>query len=216
MSVARAAGVEQVIYTSGLGVYKPERMGADWDPSSLVAMFLTSKTDIEADVRASGFRYWTILRPGVFTTNYVAPGVSQYGAFSSTGVLETAFRPDTRLPLITPKTMGVFTAAAVLDPATYHAQEIDYADEEVTPEQIVAGLARVSGKSLRTSYLTDEEIDKAKAANPFVGGQLLTRGIWKLVDWEKVRETGLPLSTFEAFLEEYKDDVVATYAGVPE
>ncbi|KAH7363404.1 hypothetical protein B0T11DRAFT_282557 [Plectosphaerella cucumerina] len=216
MSVARAAGVDQVVYTSGFGAHEPERMGPAWDPSSLVAVFLKSKADIEADVRAAGFRYYTILRPGVFATNFIAPNVRQFGAFASTGVFDTAYRPDTKLPIITPATLGVFTAAAVLDPAGFHAKEIDYADEILTPEQIIAGLSRVSGKKLRTSYQTDVEIEATKAANPFVGGQVLTREIWRLVDWNKVRETGLPLSTFEAFLEEYRENVVATFAGVAE
>lgn len=215
MDVARAAGVEQVVYTSGLGADRPERTGDVWEPESLVGVMLRAKTDVEAAVRKAGFQYWTVLRPGVFATNFVAPNVGlQYPAFPATGVLETAYRADTRLPIVTPRTIGAFSAAAILDPAGFHAREIDYADEIRTPDQVVEALARVSGKPLRAVYQSDEEVENLKVGNPFVGGQIFTREVWRLVDMDEVPKVGVPLSTFEAFLEENREVAAATFSEV--
>jgi uncharacterized protein YbjT (DUF2867 family) len=214
MSVALAAGVEQVVYTSGLGVFKPERMDC-WDPQSLVAALLGSKVDIENAVRTSGFKYWAILRPGVFMTNFTAPAIRQYGAFPQTGVLETAWKADTPLPLVSPRTIGAFSSAAILDPAGFHTQEIEYADEFVTPEDVIKKLSATSGKELKARYRSDEEVEQAKKKDPFVGGQLVTREIWKLIDMDRVHQLGVLLSTFDQFLEEYRADVVETFSQAP-
>ncbi|KAM5341191.1 hypothetical protein ACJ41O_015300 [Fusarium nematophilum] len=214
MSIALAAGAKQAVYTSGLGAYKPECMDG-WDPESLVAGFLGSKTDIEDAVRTAGFKHWTILRPGAFMTNFLEPYISQYGEFPRTGILETAYREDTILPLVSPKTIGAYSGAAILDPPAFHAKEIDYADELITPEELVRKLSAASGKELKTRYQSDEVVERTRKANPFVGGQVLTREIYKLIDMEQVRQQGIPLSTFDQFLDENKDAAVETFSQVP-
>jgi uncharacterized protein YbjT (DUF2867 family) len=214
MSVALAAGVEQVVYTSGLGVFQPERMDC-WDPQSPVAAFLGSKADIEAAVRTSGFKHWTILRPGVFMTNFTEPAIRQYGAFAQTGVLETAWKSDTPLPLVSPRTIGAFSSAAILEPAGFHAKQIDYADEFATPEDVVKKLSATIGKVLKARYRSEQEIEQVKEQDLFVGGQVISREIWKLIDMDRVHQLGIPLSTFDAFLEEYQADVVETFSQAP-
>ncbi|CAA7270754.1 unnamed protein product [Cyclocybe aegerita] len=214
MSVALAAGVQHVVYTSGLGAKGPERMDG-WDPKSIVAPVLGSKRDIEQAVQTAGFKYWTILRPGMFMVNFIAPYVAQHGDFSRTGVLASALKEDTPIPVVSPETIGAFSSAAILDAERFHGREIDYADEVLTPEVILQKLSNASGKTLKSHYYTDEEIDEAKSTNPFVDGQLITRELWKCIDMEEAKNQGVPLSTFDKFLEKEKARVVETYAQAP-
>ena len=211
ISVALAAGVEQFIYTSGLGAYKPERMST-WDPEAIIAKFLGHKADIEATVRNAGFKSWTIIRPGVLMTNYTSSKVKGMGDFTTTGLLETAHREVNPMPLLSPKTLGAFISAAMLDPVGFHTKEIDLADEKLSNTDIVKKLAETSGKELRVRYRTDEEIE----ANPgiMMTAQVATRDIGKLVDLDELKAFGFPVITFDEFLGENKAIVEEIFAKV--
>ncbi len=213
MSIALASGAKHVVYTSVLGTNDPESVTA-WDPKSLVAGVHMSKVSIEAAVRAAGFESWTILRPAVFMTNYLAPVIDMYGDFARTGTWKTALREDTQIPLIAPVTMGAFGAAALLNPEKYQGREIGYADQLLSPRQVVEELSRAGGKKLDIYFYTEEEVDSLKSVNPFVGGELITRRVVRFVDIEKVQAEGIPLTSFREFLEGEKTRAVATFAGI--
>lgn len=99
-------------------------------------------------------------------TNFLDPYISQYGEFSCTGILDTAYRGDTILPLVYPKIIG----APILNLPAFHAKEIDYADELLTPEEFGRKLSTASGKELKIKYRSDEVVERIRKENPFVGG----------------------------------------------
>ncbi|KAH7109957.1 hypothetical protein EDB81DRAFT_894967 [Dactylonectria macrodidyma] len=144
---------------------------------------------------------------------FLDPYISQYGEFSRTGILDTAYRGDTILPLVSPKTIGPFSGAPILNPPAFHAKEIYYSDELLTPEELGRKLSTASGKELKTNYQSDEVVERTRKENPFVGGQVLTREIYKLIDMDQVHKQGIPLSTFDQFLDEHKAAAVETFSG---
>ncbi|KAF4964081.1 hypothetical protein FSARC_7983 [Fusarium sarcochroum] len=157
LRVALAAGAKQVIYTSGLSVREPERVG-NWDPQFPIAQFLEAKADIEETIRNA--------------------------------------KKDTFLPLVSPKTIGSFGGAAVLDPPAFHTKQIEFADELLTPEDIVRKLSVASGKSLEAKYQSDKDIERTKMQNPHVP------------------HYGVPLSSFDEFVEEHKLAILETFSQV--
>ncbi|KAH7316607.1 hypothetical protein B0I35DRAFT_479437 [Stachybotrys elegans] len=206
---ARAAGVKHAIFSSGLTVNAPEKL-TRWDPNTLTASFLLSKQAIEKEVINSGLEFWTIIRPGNFYTNYVMPAVSMYPGLRETGVVQTALQEDTKLPCIDPITIGKFVAAAIFDPAKFHAQELEIADETKTYGEILEKISTVVGRDLKLVYLDDEAIN-AQIDNPFLVGQLLARELLNFIDMDKVGTWGVPLSSLEVFVQREKDRLLETY-----
>ncbi|KAL6791103.1 NAD(P)-binding protein, partial [Trichoderma sp. SZMC 28012] len=209
IAAARNAGVKHILYSSGFAVNAPERL-EHWDPDSVMAIVLLSKQSIEKEVRDAGFNYWTILRPGNFMANYLPPKVIMYGDLPQSGIWHTALLKETTLPMVDEETIGHFTSAAILDPAKFTGQEIELADELLRPEQILERLSATAGRQLKAEYMSDASIDEKKS-NPFILGQYAMRDMVQFVDMEKVQSWGVPLSSFDAYLERNKGFVKKTY-----
>lgn len=213
LAAARAAGITHVIYSSGLSVNDPERL-PHWDPKSFTAAVLLSKAAIEDKVRNAGFRHWTILRPGNFMANYTLPLVRMYPGLTSTGRWSTALLPDSVLPMVDPVTIGAFAAAAALDPPRFHEQEIEIADQFMTLKELMPRLSAAAGRDLQAVYMTNEDVEAQKGANPMVAAMLMMRDLSIFVDMAKVKSWGVPLSSFDRFLERERARVLETYKNV--
>ncbi|KAK2002999.1 putative NAD dependent epimerase/dehydratase [Colletotrichum falcatum] len=210
MAAARAAGATHFIYSGGLAVQAPERL-RHWDPDSFTATVLLSKQAIEKEVRAARFEHWTILRPGSFAANYLQPLVGMFPDLVREGRFITALQPETKNPVVDPNDIGRFALAAYRDPRKFGSQEIEIASELLTADEVMAKLARVTGRDIKAVYLSDAEIEAQKAGNPFISGQFASRDLDQFVDLEKVRSWGVPLGTFDEFLEREKGRVKETY-----
>ncbi|AEO66522.1 uncharacterized protein THITE_2015679, partial [Thermothielavioides terrestris NRRL 8126] len=189
LSIAKAAGVTQIVYSSGLA-----HEGSD--PESIPSRARASKRTIEQATRDAGFAAWTVLRPAYFMTNLVRPNVDVlYPGASATGVFTLAIGPDTTLPLIDPDDIARFAAAAFQHPDRFHGETIDLAAEEVSMADILALLSRAAGRELRGNYLSDAEIEAQKRVNPFLIGQLDLRDGVRQLDLEKTKSWGVPLGS---------------------
>ncbi|OHE91864.1 hypothetical protein CORC01_12872 [Colletotrichum orchidophilum] len=210
MATAKAAGATHFIYSSGFAVEAPEKL-KNWDPKSFNAVVLLSKQAIENEVRKAGFEHWTILKPGNFAANYVLPLVAVFPDLIKHGRFITALRPETKLPTVDPNDIGKFALAAYRDPVKFHAQEVSIASELLTVDYIMEKLARFTGKDIKAVYLSDEEVEAQKGGNPFIGGQLASRDMDQFADLEKTRSWGIPLGTFDEYLERERELVKETY-----
>ncbi|GAD95958.1 NAD dependent epimerase/dehydratase, putative [Paecilomyces variotii No. 5] len=213
LSLAKEAGVKYVIYSSSLSIKEPQRHKY-WDPNSFTAAVLLSKQAIENEVRTAGFEYWTILRPGYFMSNLLPPLVRMYPGLLENGCWTTALTPETKLALIDPDDIGRFAAAAFSNPARFNKQEIPLSSELLGVEEIITALSRTSGRHLEAVFMAQEEAEAQAPTNPFISGQLAMRDMDQFVDDGLTRSYGLPLGTFEQFLQREKAKVVEAYAGV--
>ncbi|KAL7953121.1 NAD(P)-binding protein [Trichoderma compactum] len=209
IAAARNAGVKHILYSSGFAVNDPERL-EHWDPDSVVAIVLLSKQSIEKEVRGAGFDYWTILRPGNFMANYLPPKVVMYGDLPQSGIWQTALLEETTLPMVDEDTISRFISAAILNPAKFTGQEIELADELLRPEQILERLSATAGRQLKAVYMSEASIQE-KQSNPFIGGQFAMRDMVQFVNMDKVQSWGVPLSSFDAYLERNEAIVKKTY-----
>jgi uncharacterized protein YbjT (DUF2867 family) len=210
LRIAKESGIKQVIYTSGVSAGDPSR-NKYWDPNGMISKMMLNKQEIENEIRNAGFETWTILRPGNFMTNFLFPMNQMYPGLAEQGVFTTALAPDTLLPMVDPNDIGQFAAATILDPARFNHQEIEIASEFMGVGEIMRALARATGRDFKVVFMSDEEIDKQKAVNPFLAGQLMMRDMSSFVDLEKVKVWGLSLGTFDQFLVREKARVDASY-----
>ncbi|KAL5339539.1 hypothetical protein BJX70DRAFT_363919 [Aspergillus crustosus] len=210
ISVAKEVGVEHIVYSSGL-VHQAEK-SPYWDPTSFVAGVVRSKLIIEAEVRAAGFKYYTILRPGSFMTNYLAPFVRMYPGLVEKGEHTTASLPDTIIPMVDPSIIGKFAVAAFQDPSRFNAKEIELASELLVLGDIMRSLTKATGTEKKVNYMSQDEIDIQVKTNPFLSSQLIARNMAECVNMDEVRSWGIPLGTFDEFLEREKERVAKTYS----
>ncbi|KAF4973477.1 hypothetical protein FSARC_246 [Fusarium sarcochroum] len=210
LDAGKAAGAKHALFSSGFSADEPDKL-TTMEPGSFLDTIMRNKHAIEGQTRSAGFEYWTILRPGSFMVNYLEPFVQMYPGLVGEGVFTTALRPTTVLPLTDTVTIGRFGGEAFLNPERFHEQEISYADDWLEVEAILQKLSKAVGRNLQAKYLSNEEIKVQKATNPFIAGQLAMRDMAKITTKEVVQTWGIPLTTFDAFLEREKEAVHKTY-----
>ncbi|VUC28094.1 unnamed protein product [Clonostachys rosea] len=214
IKIAKESGVSHLVQGSGIGFDVLRQSVAD-QPDSSISTMAQNKLDIEAEVRNAGFPTFTILRPGTFMTNFLSPFIAHYPGLADNGRWIAPVQPETALPIVDPKTIGVFAAAAILDPARFNRKEVAYADEILPVGELLQKLGKAAGKNLELVPLSDDEVEAQKKQNPFIYVQLTMREIHKEVDVKDVKSWNLPLSSFDAFLEGEKEKARETFANVP-
>ncbi|KPM46235.1 hypothetical protein AK830_g362 [Neonectria ditissima] len=211
LAIAKTAGVKQVVYSSALSV-KGLQQRQYYHPDNPVSKAHGWKQEVEALVQAAGFETWTILRPGFFMVNFLAPKVNMmFPDLVRTSVWTTAYTPEVRLPMTDMDDIARFTVAAFQDPVRFHQQVIEIASEVLSPGEIMQQLGEVNGRDMSAAFLTDEEVEAQKATNLFVVVQLMSRDLDKSVDLAEVRSWGIPLGTFGQFLQRERRWVKETY-----
>ena len=214
IGIAREVGVTHAVFSSGLGVDDIPYV-CEGNEDGTVATFLRAKAELEDAVRNAGFDTWTVLRPANFMANYKDPFVRfQAPGLAESGRAVGAIDVEAPLPLIATRTIGGFSAAALLEPARFGGKTISYADEFVPLKEVIQKLRAFTGKDLQYIRMSEEDIQAQKAVNPFVGGALAVTKIAKYVDLDEVKSWGVPLQTFDEFLESEKEAVLETYAQV--
>ncbi|UKZ67458.1 uncharacterized protein TrAtP1_008617 [Trichoderma atroviride] len=209
MAAAQAAGVKHIIFSSGFAVSTPEKLKL-WDPNSIMGKALLTKQTIEKEVHDAGFEYWTILRPGNFMANFLPPKSAMYAGLVESGVWTTPLLKESKLPMVDEATIARFASAAIHDPTKFTGQTIEIADELIGPEQILEKISATAGRQLKAEYMPEAAIMEQKS-NPFITAQYAMRDLASFVDLEKVKIWGVPLSSFDAFVQREKESFKKTY-----
>ncbi|KAK6713937.1 hypothetical protein SNK04_004900 [Fusarium graminearum] len=207
---AKTAGVKHAVYSSEFSANDPDSL-TFLEKGGFLDTVMRNKNAIEAQTRNAGFDYWTILRPGFFMSNFVEPSVRMYPDLVEKGAWTTTLTPTTIIPLTNTVIIGRFGGEAFIDPKRFDKKEITYADDWLDSETILQKLSVAVAKELRAKYLSEEEIEDQKPTNPFISGQLCIRDMAKLATKEGTEEWGIPLSTFDEFLQREKVAVQETY-----
>lgn len=207
--------ITHVVVSTSLGTNRPERMAA-WNPEGgILAMVIKPKIAMEELVRDAKFKHYTILRPGNFMANFIAPKISVVNPdLEKTGVYRTSYTRETRIPMIDEADTAKFTVAAVADPERFHGKAISLASQLCTVDELVASLSRVSGKQIKAKYLSDAEIEEEASKNSPASWHRFLSDMDRLVDMEEVRAWGIELNTFEEFLERQSGIVRDTFSQV--
>ncbi|KAF2712829.1 putative NAD dependent epimerase/dehydratase [Pleomassaria siparia CBS 279.74] len=206
LDAAKKAGVNFIVHATTLPLNDPNH--AEKVGKSVVATAVLGKGKVEQLVKASGIPF-TIIRPGYFMTNFIAPLVGYMFPTIRSGVFLSSFDPTTVLPLVAPNDIGALAVAAFEDPRRFNGQALALAGENLGLHDIATALSAVAGKDLKVDFRSKEDTAKESATNPIIAGQLVSVGLEGLWDAEEVKTWGIPLTTFREFLEKNKDAVMA-------
>jgi uncharacterized protein YbjT (DUF2867 family) len=199
--------VEQLVIATGVYV---ERLGVieKDDPNGFMTAMLRHKKANEEAVKAAGFKSYTILRGGFFMQNFLLPKVAmQHPSLHRDGVLVTGLAPDSVLPMIDTEDIGRFAVEAFKDPDRFNGVEHNLVFQYVTPGEAMEAMGKVAGRKLTVKYLNEEELEEASKTDMMLKPQLVVRDSGRWVDVEPIKKWGIPLTTFEEFLEREKDAV---------
>lgn len=210
LEITEAAGASHVVYSSGLRVGSWDE-SEHWDPNSSYASAVLGKVEIEELVHKSSFETWTVLKPGFFTSNFLAPLSSfMFPGLGEKAEFVSSYRPDTVLPLVDPNDIGAFATAAFLQAQKFGGHDIQIVSERLTVEEVIDSLAKAAGRPIKAIYRTAEETAALKD-NPLISGQLLTLDLDKYANLEKVKGWGIPLTSFKDYLRNEHEKVEATF-----
>jgi uncharacterized protein YbjT (DUF2867 family) len=209
--IAKAAGVKHAIYSS---VITPSEIMK----SPLMQAALQAKFGVADEVRAA-FQYSTILQPGSFMANFLAPKVDMlYPGATDNGLFVFAFHPDTKLPMVDQEDIAAYVVTVFQNPEKFHGKELRVVSEMVTVEEAIETLRRATGRNIRAKYLTDEELNEAKASNMMLALQEVQRDSAEFGALHEVvaeaKNLGLAPGTFSRFVEREKKDLDETYQKV--
>jgi uncharacterized protein YbjT (DUF2867 family) len=203
LELAKAAGVQHVVFPSTLPLNNPSFREDLKD--SVCAPSISNKADVEDVVRSSGLT-WTLLRPGMFFTNFLPPLVYFIHPDIKEGKITNSYSPDCIMTLVDPHDIGAFVAAAFEDPAKFGSQIITVVSERVRFDDMVTGLSDAIGEIITAVYRTAEETTTLKD-DILVASQIMCVGLDNLVDMVEVRSWGVPLTTYKQFMEKHKDEL---------
>jgi uncharacterized protein YbjT (DUF2867 family) len=142
-TVARAAGVQHLVYTS---------VGSAHLKTGIP--HFDNKSRIEDTVRALTFPSWVILRPVFFMENLVSPW------FLNGDTLVTAMKPTTRLQMIASDDIGKVAAQAFIRADDFNGRAIDLAGDTATMTEAAAALSQALGRPITFMQIPMSEVRK--------------------------------------------------------
>ncbi|CRL21337.1 NAD(P)-binding domain [Penicillium camemberti] len=213
---ARASGsITTLVYSSVCAVDQREEFPGwhDGTMSGILKGYFESKGSIEDLVRSAGFMHWTILRPPVFMTNYLPPSVRGYfPELAESYTLRTAMAPEKRTMLLHPDDIGLFAAAALVEPGRFSHRAIEIGGEALTAEQVARAISEVSGREIVVDHIPRDMAERLAPSNPQIDSQLW---FWERQDGIEPRELeaefGFKLTTFKEFLTANQELVRETF-----
>ncbi|KAL2109630.1 hypothetical protein VUR80DRAFT_2244 [Thermomyces stellatus] len=217
LSAAKNEGVRHIVYASSFGLDQDAAPPMNLEPDGLVAKFYQVKKDIVKAVVSAGFESYTILRPAKFMSDLLGPNVMWFGDLAKTGTFETVLRKGEPCPWVDPNDIGAFGAAALLDPGKFGGEKVDIFTEMLTIDDVIGAVARITGKKLGVRFLTEEEeAERVKKGDVFIQAQAGMRGKGTQASLQAVKDWGVPLGSYAAFLEREKPYLLQTYAHLPD
>lgn len=131
---------------------------ADETPNYPLASYYGTKHRVEDLVRRAGFAHHTILRPAWLMHNYLT-FMPKYNwpDLETKHELAVSYAPTTKLGHLSPRDVGKFATAALLNPDRFNKHEIDLASENLTLAEVAEKLSVASGIEIKTRFRSAEE-----------------------------------------------------------
>ncbi|KZV98170.1 NAD(P)-binding protein [Exidia glandulosa HHB12029] len=216
VDAARAAGtVEHLVISTEFNTGDPYNLAID--PDSPLKGYYYSKAAAEAVVRNSGVKYWTVLRPPWLFHNYIFPfSMLHFPQLHTDRTFSTCLAHATPFVHFHGADVGYWVRAAFENPAKFAGKEIKLGAESISLEQVVRGLEKAAGVEITTKWLDPLEVakDTSDPMAPLRAGIALylnTHGYnFTPEEYETVKSYGIPLTTFEQWLEKYKAEILKT------
>ncbi|KAJ9633642.1 hypothetical protein H2204_006848 [Knufia peltigerae] len=196
--------------------YRTMEMSSQVATAAAVHPFLgayyTSKAEVEAAVRESGVKSYTILRPPVLDHDYLLPTSNHSHTFPrlpKSATLVTSLNDDRTMPYLDGYDVGRYTAAALLNPTKFGGHEIDIASENLSAQEVRDILARVSGVDVKLHKRTPAEKEETKNTEFFQTFEELANRIPRQIDVQGLKQNyGVKMTTLEEYFEKNKETLL--------
>ncbi|KAG4223465.1 hypothetical protein PC116_g28070 [Phytophthora cactorum] len=160
LEACKEAGVEHVVASTSGWVGSKEKWDHPLNKSEWLKGFCKHDADVEDAVRGSGIKYFTIIRPFWFHSNYLPPVVDEfYPELWTKGELVHLFKPGVIFPHVNVGDIGRFAAMVLFDPVKFHGEEIELASQNLTIDDVADLIRKVTGKPITVRSRTAEEED---------------------------------------------------------
>jgi uncharacterized protein YbjT (DUF2867 family) len=158
VAAALAVGVPTFVHSSTSGVGE-HRRAPGWKEGKYAAQsdYYENKLYAIELVRNAGFESFTIIFPSTFMSH---PMIDPR-TFADGRRLVTVIRPDHKIPLIDTTDIGIASAAAMNDPATFNGVDLHLAGDLLTLPEVVEILSGLDGKD----YVVESGSPEEAAAN---------------------------------------------------
>ncbi|KAA2239566.1 NAD(P)H-binding protein [Chitinophaga agrisoli] len=157
----------------------------------------------EEAVRKSAIPHWTLLRPAFFMDNFQGAKAAFLFPGLDREELLTGINTTARLHLIAADDIGTFATAAFNNMPLFDRQVIDLAGDMLTITEIAAGLQAVTGRPVNTMHLSEAAFVQRGMDPAFANFNEWINQVGYRVDMERLRQYGLPLTSFRQWLERY-------------
>ncbi len=148
-------------------------------------------------VRASGFTYWTVIRPAFFMENFVRP--SYLFANWVEDRLVTTIAPDTGIALVAVQDIGSAAAASIDNPDTFNKVVLELAGDYLTMTDIAKELSDALGTEIEATSLSPAEALAQGLVPEFVASQERMNDIESMARPEQAHDLGLTTTDFKTW-----------------
>ena len=217
IAASKSAGVRRALYSSVsiLGNEATVEAATKLGLTRFPAAYVHSKSTVEKEVQSAGWPDgWSLLRPATFFSNLTGPHAAwMFPELATKGVYKSALNPNLKIDFLDPGDIGLFAATILTgEPAKWNKEIIPLASIAWTADEVAAALTKaVDGrKTIKAESIPKEVAEPLAATNPIIDVQLFQNQVTKPVNLEKVKGYGLPLGTWESFVERNKADVERT------
>ncbi|KAI5923014.1 NAD(P)-binding protein [Camillea tinctor] len=219
IKAAKEAGtIQHLIYSTFIGLDKNTQCSG-WDRNPFYKQAVEHKLDGEEKVRQSGLKYYTLLRPSEFMSNYLLPSAQwQFPDLLSTGVLHTSWTKDFKNKFIDETDIGRTIAAAVSDPERFNGKELELVGDRLGVQEALDIVGAAAGKKLTFETQPFDEAVKAAVENPIKQGEVIRVAVANLTkDYytAPLDDFGLGFTGFRDFVENNKDGIKEAYKNAP-
>jgi uncharacterized protein YbjT (DUF2867 family) len=198
-----AAGVKHVIYSSVLLTGRHEEFPT-WGrgKGGFMEHFWVSKDAVEKEVRGARLEAWTILRVGVFMTNFVLPSSAfMYPELASRGIFKSAYKPETKIELVAPGDVGRVAARVFEEPGKWGGKAVDVVGEVLSVRDIVRILGEVGGKEISMDEIGEgDDVSGWRSESQRWQVEIERTGKFRS-DSGSIKEMGIQMTGFKEFLE---------------
>jgi len=205
INAARKAGVEQFVHASVASAGTHESFPR-WGTGCWNEKYWIVKWQIEEAIHKAGFPYWTILKPVPFMENLLAPVRNIIFPQFKEGKLVTAQKSGRKWNWVTVEDTAKFVYAVLTDPEKFNKQNIEIASDSLTHEEASQVMTKVFGRKFEFISMSPEKAIE-NGVHPFAvkSAELCNETNVHHVDFEILKQYGIPLTSLEKWLTEHLD-----------
>ncbi|CAP61549.1 uncharacterized protein PODANS_4_1560 [Podospora anserina S mat+] len=216
VNIVRAAqsvgSIKQVVICTSVGVFSHQE-GDKAQHSTFFDKVMTAKRAGERAVTEDSPWKWTILRPAIFMTNFLAPQVDYFSpGFRASGVWRSTMTSETPLALVLPEDIAKIAVAVFGQDEKYHGRVLGVAGDVLTVEDALTQLGGKTKRSYTPYYMSDDEIEEQKESLCFTVAERSLRHMADNIDLDELRSMA-DLTSFKGFLEKQEELVKLAYSG---